>query len=107
MEKDAALERRFQPVIVDEPSADETLDILSGLKERYERHHRCIYDVGALEAAVALSSRYVADRHLPDKVCDPGCLLLAQSSSHIYLIMIASQVRPGSRSGGLVRRQLT
>jgi ATP-dependent Clp protease ATP-binding subunit ClpC len=68
IEKDAALERRFQPVVVGEPNQDEALQILGGLKERYERHHRCVYTDGALEAAVALSSRYVADRFLPDKV---------------------------------------
>ncbi len=68
IEKDAALERRFQPVIIDEPTEPDTLAILEGLKGRFERHHRCIYDAGALEAAVSLSARYVADRQLPDKV---------------------------------------
>lgn len=52
-----------------EPSETETLDILKGLSERYERHHRCVYAEEALEAAVALSHRYIADRFMPDKVC--------------------------------------
>ncbi|KAA6426559.1 MAG: ATP-dependent Clp protease ATP-binding subunit clpA protein [Trebouxia sp. A1-2] len=69
-EKDSALERRFQPVMVNEPTGEEALIILEGLKERYERHHQCIYDAEALPAAVALSSRYIPDRFLPDKALD-------------------------------------
>lgn len=60
--------RRFQPVYVLEPSEQETLQILQGLAERYERHHHCCYDEEALEAAVKLSHTYIADRFLPDKV---------------------------------------
>lgn len=59
---------RFQPVYVDEPSEDQTLAILKGLQERYERHHMCAYSEEALEAAVQLAHRYIADRFLPDKV---------------------------------------
>ena len=59
---------RFQPVVVDEPSEPEALEILQGLRERYERHHRCMYAPEALEAAVHLSARYLPDRRLPDKV---------------------------------------
>ena len=70
IERDAALERRFQPVMVAEPSEDDTLAILEGLVERYERHHKCMYAHEALTAAVALSSRYIADRNLPDKAID-------------------------------------
>jgi ATP-dependent Clp protease ATP-binding subunit ClpC len=69
-EKDAALERRFQPVAVPEPTEAQALAVLEGLAERYERHHRCLYADGALAAAVALSARYVADRFLPDKAID-------------------------------------
>jgi ATP-dependent Clp protease ATP-binding subunit ClpC len=68
--KDAALERRFQPVTVGEPSEEETLEILEGLKDRYERHHHVRYTPEALKAAVALSSRYIQDRFLPDKAID-------------------------------------
>ncbi|KAI8463034.1 MAG: ClpD chaperone, Hsp100 family [Monoraphidium minutum] len=70
IEKDPALERRFQPVHVMEPDEAATLDILAGLKERYERHHCCVYSEEALEAAVKLSHRYIADRFLPDKAID-------------------------------------
>ena len=70
IERDTALERRFQPVIVDEPSEHASLEILEGLKEQYERHHHVIYAHEALDAAVALSSRYIADRQMPDKCLD-------------------------------------
>jgi len=70
IEKDAALERRFQPIMVEEPTAEETLDILKGLKERYEGHHQVIIVPEALEVAVKLSIRYLADRRLPDKALD-------------------------------------
>ncbi len=70
IEKDAALERRFQPVFVDEPTVDETIAILKGLRERYEQHHRLKIDDSALEAAARLSHRYISDRFLPDKAID-------------------------------------
>jgi ATP-dependent Clp protease ATP-binding subunit ClpB len=70
IEKDAALERRFQPVYVDEPSAEDAVSILRGLKERYELHHGVRIKDAALVEAVALSSRYIADRFLPDKAVD-------------------------------------
>ena len=70
IEKDAALERRFQPVLVGEPSAEDTIAILRGLKERYEVHHGVRIQDGALVAAAALSDRYISDRFLPDKAVD-------------------------------------
>ncbi|PIQ84174.1 MAG: ATP-dependent chaperone ClpB [Candidatus Omnitrophica bacterium CG11_big_fil_rev_8_21_14_0_20_63_9] len=70
IEKDPALERRFAPIVVNEPSADETIAILRGLKERYEVHHGVRITDGALVAAARLSSRYIADRFLPDKAID-------------------------------------
>ncbi|MBQ8263765.1 MAG: ATP-dependent Clp protease ATP-binding subunit [Oscillospiraceae bacterium] len=70
IEKDAALERRFQPVTVDEPSAEESLDILRGLRDKYEAHHKLSVSDEALEAAVRLSDRYISDRYLPDKAID-------------------------------------
>ncbi len=70
VEKDAALERRFQPVLVDEPSAEDTISILRGLKERYEVHHGVRIQDGAVIAAATLSHRYISDRFLPDKAID-------------------------------------
>ena len=70
IEKDAALERRFQPVQVDEPSLEDTVQILKGLRDRYEAHHRVSYTDDALKAAATLSDRYINDRFLPDKAVD-------------------------------------
>jgi ATP-dependent Clp protease ATP-binding subunit ClpB len=70
IEKDAALERRFQPVLIDEPSVEDTISILRGLQERYEVHHGVRITDGALVAAAQLSARYIADRFLPDKAID-------------------------------------
>src|SRR5690606_9052691 len=70
IEKDAALERRFQKVLVDEPSEEDTIAILRGLKERYEVHHRVAITDGAIIAAAKLSHRYITDRQLPDKAID-------------------------------------
>ncbi|MEY8427262.1 ATP-dependent chaperone ClpB [Lachnospiraceae bacterium 46-15] len=79
IEKDAALERRFQPVMVDEPSVEDTISILRGLKERYEVYHGVKITDGALVAAAALSHRYISDRFLPDKaidLVDEACALI-------------------------------
>jgi ATP-dependent Clp protease ATP-binding subunit ClpC len=70
VEKDAALERRFAPVYVDEPSVEETIEMLSGLRDRYEAHHKVRFSDEAMVAAAKLSHRYVTDRHLPDKAID-------------------------------------
>ena len=70
IEKDAALERRFQPVMVNPPSIEDSIKILDGLKETYEKHHHVEYGPGALEAAVRLSDRYISGRFLPDKAID-------------------------------------
>jgi len=70
VERDAALERRFQPVLVAEPSVDETLEILRGIKERYEEHHHLTISEEALSSAATLSARYIPDRFLPDKAID-------------------------------------
>ncbi|MDI6872191.1 MAG: ATP-dependent Clp protease ATP-binding subunit [Bacillota bacterium] len=81
VEKDPALERRFQPVMVDEPTVEETLAILEGLRDRYEAHHRVKISDEALQAAVRLSDRYVTDRFLPDKAID----LIDEASSRVRL----------------------
>ena len=70
IEKDAALERRFQTIIVDEPSTEETIDILNGIKPRYEQYHNVAYTPGAIETAAVFSKRYIANRFLPDKAVD-------------------------------------
>src|SRR2546428_10871088 len=70
MEKDAALERPFQPVYVDPPTLAETIDILNGVKSLYEKHHRVTITDAAVHAAAVLSDRYVSDRALPDKAID-------------------------------------
>lgn len=81
IEKDAALERRFQPVTVEEPSEEETLAILKGLRPRYEAHHRVIIRDDALEAAVSLSKRFISDRFLPDKAID----VMDEAASFVHL----------------------
>ncbi|MDR1765304.1 MAG: ATP-dependent Clp protease ATP-binding subunit [Lachnospiraceae bacterium] len=81
IEKDAALERRFQPIMVDEPTEEETVLILRGLRSRYEDHHKVTITDGALEAAVKLSARYINDRFLPDKAID----LIDEASSKLRL----------------------
>ena len=82
IEKDSALERRFQPVTVDEPSEEESIAILKGLRSRYEEHHRVEITDDALEAAVKLSARYINDRFLPDKAID----LIDEASSKVRLL---------------------
>lgn len=81
IEKDAALERRFQPVVVDEPSEEEAVQILFGLRDKYEAHHQVRITDDALEAAVKLSSRYINDRYLPDKAID----LMDEAASKVRL----------------------
>ncbi|MBM7542885.1 ATP-dependent protease ATP-binding subunit ClpC [Amphibacillus cookii] len=81
IEKDAALERRFQPIQVDEPTLEESIQILQGLRDRYEAHHRVTITDEAIEAAVNLSSRYITDRFLPDKAID----LIDEAASKVRL----------------------
>ena len=81
IEKDAALERRFQPVMVGEPSEEEAIEILKGLKDKYEAHHKIRITEESIEAAVRLSSRYIGDRFLPDKAID----LIDEASSKVRL----------------------
>ena len=81
IEKDAALERRFQPVTVAEPTVEESLDVLRGIKERYEEHHRLTISDEALQAAASLAARYIPDRFLPDKASD----LMDEASSRVRI----------------------
>jgi ATP-dependent Clp protease ATP-binding subunit ClpC len=81
IEKDAALERRFQPIRVEEPTSDESVQILKGLRDRYEAHHRVTITDEAIDAAVQLSDRYISDRFLPDKAID----LIDEAASKVRL----------------------
>src|SRR6187401_1889838 len=81
IEKDAALERRFQPVMVEEPTLEQTIDILMGIRERYEQHHKVTITDEAVRAAADLSIRYITDRHLPDKAID----LIDEAASRVRL----------------------
>ena len=81
IEKDAALERRFQPVLVSEPTVDDTIEVLRGLKDRYEAHHRVKISEEAIVAAAELSDRYITDRFLPDKAID----LMDQAAARVRL----------------------
>ncbi len=81
IEKDAALERRFQPITVGEPSQEETIEILKGIRDKYEAHHRVKITDGALEAATKFSARYITDRYLPDKAID----LIDEAASKVRL----------------------
>jgi ATP-dependent Clp protease ATP-binding subunit ClpC len=81
VERDAALERRFQPVLVDEPSVEDTLEILRGIRERYEEHHRLTISDEALHAAAHLASKYIPDRFMPDKAID----LIDEAASRVRI----------------------
>ena len=91
IERDAALERRFQPIMVGEPSVEETIEILYGLRERYEQHHKLKILDEALDAAAKLSDRYISDRYLPDKAID----LIDEAGSRVRLIN--SQLPPAAK----------
>ncbi len=81
IEKDAALERRFQPVMVNEPSVEQTIEILEGIRSPYEEYHKVKISLEALEAAAKLSDRYISDRHLPDKAID----IIDEAGSRLHL----------------------
>ena len=100
IERDAALERRFQPVMVGEPSVDETIEILHGLRDRYEQHHKLKIADEALEAAAKLSDRYISDRYLPDKAID----LIDEAGSRVRLIN--SQLPPAAKELDKELRQI-
>ncbi|QLE57999.1 ATP-dependent Clp protease ATP-binding subunit [Nostoc sp. TCL26-01] len=100
IERDAALERRFQPVMVGEPSVDETIEILYGLRDRYEQHHKLKISDEALVAAAKLSDRYISDRYLPDKAID----LVDEAGSRVRLIN--SQLPPAAKELDKELRQI-
>lgn len=86
VEKDPALERRFQPILVGEPSVEETVEILKGLRDRYEAHHRVSITDGAIDAAATLADRYISDRFLPDKAID----LIDEAGSKMRIKMMTA-----------------
>ncbi len=86
VEKDSALERRFQPILVGEPSVEETVEILKGLRDRYEAHHRVSITDGAIDAAATLADRYISDRFLPDKAID----LIDEAGSKMRIKMMTA-----------------
>ncbi|QJB45567.1 ATP-dependent Clp protease ATP-binding subunit [Dolichospermum flos-aquae] len=100
IERDAALERRFQPVMVGEPTVDETIEILYGLRDRYEAHHKLKISDEALVAAAKLSDRYISDRYLPDKAID----LVDEAGSRVRLIN--SQLPPAAKELDKELRQI-
>jgi len=100
IERDAALERRFQPVMVGEPSIEDTIEILKGLRERYEQHHRLKITDDALEAAAHLGDRYISDRYLPDKAID----LIDEAGSRVRLIN--SKLPPEAKQIDIELRQV-
>ncbi len=100
IERDAALERRFQPVMVGEPTVEETIEILRGLRDRYEQHHKLKISDEALIAAAKLSDRYISDRYLPDKAID----LIDEAGSRVRLIN--SQLPPAAKELDKQLRQI-
>jgi len=103
VERDAALERRFQPILVSEPSVEQTIEILKGLRERYESHHGVTISDEALVAAATLAEKYIADRFLPDKAID----LMDEASSKIRLqaSFLPQEVRQAVEKAERVRRE--
>lgn len=104
IERDAALERRFQPVIVNEPTVEETIEILKGIRERYEEHHKLKIADDALYAAAVLAARYVTDRFLPDKAID----LVDEAASRVRMYRSASppSLKEARRGLESLRREL-
>ena len=94
IERDAALERRFQPVTVGEPSVEETIAILYGLRDSYEKHHNVQISDAAVEAAATLSDRYINDRFLPDKAID----LIDEAGSRVHLVQHPTIDQPRNSS---------
>ena len=105
VEADKALERRFHPILVREPSIEDSLRIMEGLAPRYEKHHKVQYEHEALEAAVKFSERYITDRRLPDKAVD--LLDEAGSRKHIRLISIPHDIKELERQHQKLQRDKT
>jgi ATP-dependent Clp protease ATP-binding subunit ClpB len=102
IEKDAALERRFQPIFVDEPTVEDTISILRGLKERYEAHHGVRIQDGAVIAAAALSHRYLPDRQLPDKAID----LIDEAAAHLKMEIDSKPIQLDKRERQIMQLEI-
>ena len=102
IEKDAALERRFQPIFVDEPTVEDTISILRGLKERYELHHGVRIQDGAVIAAAALSHRYLPDRQLPDKAID----LIDEAAAHLKMEIDSKPIELDQRERQIMQLEI-
>ena len=105
IERDAALERRFQPVMVEEPTLEQTIEILKGIRERYEQHHKVTITDEAVKAAADLSIRYITDRHLPDKAIDlideaASRVRLRHSSAPLAAARVAARAGPADEGEG-------
>jgi ATP-dependent Clp protease ATP-binding subunit ClpC len=105
IEKDRALSRRFQVIRLEEPSLQETINILNELKPKYEKHHNIIYSPEAIFASARLSDRYITDRNLPDKAID--LLDEAGARKHLYLITIPPEIQEMEKEKTQIRRQQT
>ncbi len=104
IESDKALERRFQPILVQEPTLDQTIDILNGLKVHYEKHHDINYSPDAIQAAAKLSEKYITDRYLPDKAID--LIDEAGAKKHLEAIFIPPEIRTlEKKKQGLLKMQ--
>jgi len=103
IEEDRALERRFQEVMIAEPSVEQTVEILHGLAPRYERHHKVRYDPAALQAAAKLSERYITDRFLPDKAID--LIDEAGSRKHLELLYVPPELRAVERKRSALQQR--
>jgi ATP-dependent Clp protease ATP-binding subunit ClpC len=96
IEKDAALERRFQPLMIKEPTVDQTLLILKAIVSKYEKHHGVVYTIDALEAAAKMSERYIGDRFLPDKAID----LLDEAGALVHMDSVMGDDLPPDEKRG-------
>jgi ATP-dependent Clp protease ATP-binding subunit ClpC len=103
IEKDAALERRFQTIMVEPPSVEQTIEILKGLKEKYEAHHKVIYKDEALEAAAKLSDRYISGRFLPDKAID--LIDEAGSRARLNVLVVPPEIKELEEKIEMVRKE--
>jgi ATP-dependent Clp protease ATP-binding subunit ClpC len=105
IEKDKALSRRFQPIKLDEPDVDDTVDILTGLAGKFEEHHKVKYSKESLEAAARMSARYITDRYLPDKAVD--LIDEAGARKHLYIITIPPEIQQLEKEKTNLRREQT